>query len=199
MSTSASGADPGASADPLAVKILDVVVELMRERGISAVTSESVAAAASASKSSIYRRWPSMGKLVAEAAAHAFPEVDVPDLGDTIAELRWFLQERIRQYSSPGSARLVASLIGASVSEEHVNAFFRSWVEQQSRSSRAVFERARARGEFDPRLDVDDLRTIMSAPVMFRAVAENRTPDAALVDSILAVVGAALRDPVETP
>ncbi|MCR1786666.1 TetR/AcrR family transcriptional regulator C-terminal ligand-binding domain-containing protein [Nocardioides carbamazepini] len=177
-------------ADPLTLKILEAVVALMRDGGISAVTTGSVAAAASVSKATIYRRWPSMSKLVAEAAAHAFPEVTVPDLGDVVAELRWFLTERIRQYAEPGSARLVASLIGASVSDDHVQAFFRSWVAAQSQSSRAVFERAVARGEFPADLDIDDLRTVMSAPVMFRAVAEDGVPDEALVETVLAMVRA---------
>ncbi|RNL65370.1 TetR/AcrR family transcriptional regulator [Nocardioides marmoriginsengisoli] len=177
-------------ADPLTLKILDVVVALMREGGLAAVTTESVSAAASVSKATIYRRWPSMSKLVAEAATHAFPEVEVPDLGDVIAELRWFLTARIRQYAVPGSARLVASLIGASVSDDHVQSFFRDWVSGQSLSSRAVFERAAARGDFPASLDIDDLRTVMSAPVMFRAVAENGAPDEALVETTLTVLRA---------
>jgi len=183
----------GRAGDPLTLKILEAVVALMREGGVSAVTTGSVAAAASVSKATIYRRWPSMSKLVAEAAAHAFPEVEVPDLGDVVAELRWFLTARVRQYAEPGSARLVASLIGASVSDDHVQAFFRSWVAAQSRSSRAVFERAVARGEFPADLDIDDLRTVMSAPVMFRAVAEDGEPDEALVETVLAMVRAVRR------
>ena len=109
-----------------------------------------------------------------------------------------FLSERVRQYAEPGSARLVASLIGAAVGDEHVGEFFKSWVDAQSVSSRAVFERALARGDFDPAHDIDDLRTIMSAPIMFRAVAEDLPPDDALVETILAVLQAAMR-PADPP
>jgi AcrR family transcriptional regulator len=185
-------------ADQLSEKILGTVVDLMREGGLGAVTTEAVAAAASVSKSSIYRRWQSMGELVAEAAAHAFPEIAIPDLGDTTAELRHFLTERVRQYSTPGAARLVASLIGAAVSHEHVTTFFNGWVDAQSLSSRAVFERAIERGELDPSSNVDDLRTIMSAPIMFRAVAEHGQPDGQLVETILGVLQASMTVPARS-
>ena len=178
--------------DDLGVRILHTCLDLMREIGTSAVTTEAVAAAASVSKASIYKRWPSRSHLIAASAAHAFPAVEVPDLGDVLAEVRHFLTTRIEQYATHGSARLVAGLIGAAASDPTVDEFFSSWVHAQMSSSQSIFDRAIARGEFPPGVRSDDLRTIMSAPVMFRAVAEHQQPGEELVESIIAVLRAAM-------
>jgi AcrR family transcriptional regulator len=178
--------------DPVGLRILEASIDLMRAGGTQAVTTEAVASQASVSKASIYRRWPSRSHLLAAAAAHAFPEIDVPDLGNVLDEVRHFLEGRVVQYSEPGASRLVASLIGASISDEKVNTFFREWISGQMLSSKSVFERATARGEFSPEWRVEDLRTIMSAPIMFRAVAENQAPDQELVECILRVLGSAM-------
>ena len=78
--------DPGAAgADPTAREreLLALTLDVLRERGYDGLTIDEVVARARASKTTIYRRWPSKGELVFAAVTWGIrDEVAAPDTGE---------------------------------------------------------------------------------------------------------------------
>lgn len=60
-------------------QILTLTRALLRERGYGAFTVDTIAERSGIAKTTIYRRWPSKGALVAAAIAPAVTESDDPD------------------------------------------------------------------------------------------------------------------------
>src|SRR3954453_21523846 len=75
--------DPGIGA-----AIEAATLALLRERGFARMSMEAVAAAAGVGKPAIYRRHADKAALVAAVIDRQLPALDVPDLGDSRAELR---------------------------------------------------------------------------------------------------------------
>jgi AcrR family transcriptional regulator len=81
---SSDGAGRGARA---AATILAATRELLAEDGYRGLTVEAVAARAKVGKATIYRWWAGKETLVADALAGTYTVEEVPDLGDSRAEL----------------------------------------------------------------------------------------------------------------
>ena len=56
--------------DPRSVEIRAIVLELVASRGYDSLTIDEIAAAARASKATLYRRWPSKAAIVVDAVRH---------------------------------------------------------------------------------------------------------------------------------
>ncbi|MEU0368860.1 helix-turn-helix domain-containing protein [Streptomyces sp. NPDC006283] len=93
--------------------VLDAVVALVAECGMSALTMDAVAARAGVSKPAMYRRWSTKQDLVIAAAELRIGPLSVPDMGHFRAELRAVLTARMEAYGQPGGDRLLAGAIGA--------------------------------------------------------------------------------------
>ena len=68
-------------------RILDHTLQQLAAAGYSNLEIESIAAAASCSKTTIYRRWGSKGKLVAAAIASEYPGSTVIDNGNLLDDI----------------------------------------------------------------------------------------------------------------
>ncbi|MEU2494091.1 TetR/AcrR family transcriptional regulator [Streptomyces sp. NPDC007883] len=173
--------------------VLKAVVDLVTEQGIGAVTMDAVAARAGVSKPAIYRRWPTKQDLIIAAAETRIGVLSVPDLGDFRAELRLVLTTRLEAYRLPGSDRLIAGLIGAAAETGAVRGQYAEYTERITSETRRILERAIARGEVRPDTDVRAAATLVAAPLLFRLIVEQELPDAALVDTLVDLVGRAVR------
>lgn len=69
--------------------ILDAALELVREVGYSRVTTDAIAARASASKMTLYRKWPTKAALIADALRRQSegPRPDAADTGSLRSDL----------------------------------------------------------------------------------------------------------------
>jgi AcrR family transcriptional regulator len=86
---------------------------LLRE-GMPAVTFDQVAAEAGASRTTLYKWWPSPGALAAEAYfAQSRPVLDFPDTGDLRADLVDQLRAFVRWLKDDGAEKPVSELVGA--------------------------------------------------------------------------------------
>lgn len=93
-------------------KILAAARDVLSGQGYPALTIEAVAAAAGVGKSTIYRWWPSKEALVADALAEIFRADEIPDLGDTHAELRRAVDMTIDNYANEDMAASLPALAG---------------------------------------------------------------------------------------
>src|ERR1700741_762462 len=83
---------------------------LLNERGFARMSVEAVATAAGVGKPAIYRRYADKAALVAAVIASRLPALEVPDLGDTRAEL-WLAVER----GFPADGAAYVGLIGGPI------------------------------------------------------------------------------------
>ena len=67
--------------------ITEATLTLLRERGFARMSMEAVASVAGVGKPAIYRRFRDKAALVASVIDSQLPQLELPDLGDTRAEL----------------------------------------------------------------------------------------------------------------
>ena len=178
--------------------ILDAIVELLREGGMAAVTTDAIAARADVSKATIYRNWPNKSEFLVAALERIIQPVDIPDMGSLEAEIRAFLEARHRQYSQPKVNRIFAAIVGASVDDPVLAATFHGWVAGQMSANMRIVQRGIARGEVDPAISLASIATMIAAPLLYRTVWERQAPSDELVETVVTCLVRALR-PVSVP
>jgi AcrR family transcriptional regulator len=152
-------------------EILDASLVLLERVGYDRLTMDAVAAEAKASKATLYRRWSSKSSLVVDAIlrtkeALQVPEVDTGNLRDDL------IQSACGHggLSDTRSSHLMAGLVTALHHDPEFAEEFRTRVlGPKIAASRAVFERARARGEITADLDLDLLVPALAGIILHRS------------------------------
>lgn len=147
--------------------IFEAVRAEIAESGYAALTMESVAVRAGASKASLYRRWPGRAALVLEAAYDAMPgPASAPDTGslreDALAILRLVAQQLEGAVGQAMRGLLGEALQNPTVAAE-VHEYARGNV---ARIMGAIIEQAAARGECDPSVATET--RIEAGPALLR-------------------------------
>jgi AcrR family transcriptional regulator len=158
--------------------ITDATLALLNERGFAAMTMEEVARRAGVGKPTIYRRFPSKAALVAAVIALQLPELDVPDLGDTRAEL-WTVVETGFPKDGPAYVRLTGGLIAEQ--ERHpelIETFRRSVTHPRRAIVRSLIERGQARGDIRGDVDPEGAVDSLAGPFLARVFAGKDTGEA---------------------
>jgi len=144
---------------------------LLNERGFARMSVEAVATAAGVGKPAIYRRYPDKAALVAAVIAARLPALDVPDLGDTRAEL-WLAVER----GFPDDGAAYVGLIGGLIAEQERHpeliAAFREHVLLPRRAvGLALVKRGQERGDIRADIDPERALDLFSGPFLARVFA----------------------------
>jgi AcrR family transcriptional regulator len=180
----------GPSLTPREKELLTVTLEVLRETGYDNFTVDQVVARAHASKTTVYRRWPSKAELVCAAFAYRIRGERglSPDTGTLRGDLLQLAEIIGRDADEYG--RTVAGILGAGersprLRELLVDDLYRDRKEQ----IHGVLHRAAARGEISPKVISDDVWDVLPAYIMFRAMQHKRPVPAdtrrALVDEVL--------------
>lgn len=129
MSTEIISPGPGRPRDEDATaSILAATLRLLAERGYDGMSTADVAAAARASKATVYRRWPSKAALVAEAvlrglrAAHAAPA----RTGDVREDLARVLEAKMAALSEGPLGGAIAAVVSHAAHEPELAAAMES-------------------------------------------------------------------------
>jgi len=180
-------------------EILDATLDLLGSVGYDRLTMDAVAAAAKASKATLYRRWATKADLVMDAIERAkgAPQFVDPDTGS--------LREDLLQVACvPGGlndTRTVSVLAGIVSAlhhdQEFAELFHRRMVAPKLAEFRAIFERAQHRGEVDSTVDIELLTPLLAAIILHRSFILRLDTDdltaARIIDEI--VMPAATRRP----
>ncbi|MCC6642276.1 MAG: TetR/AcrR family transcriptional regulator [Deltaproteobacteria bacterium] len=147
--------------------ILDATLALLAEQGYSALTVEGVASRAGVGKATIYRRWPSKLPLVIEAfgGLPAFEEVDT---GDLQADLTEMLRRYLERFNATPLATVLPSLVGERLHNPELAEVIDPLLRHRRQPLRHVFERAVARGEIAPDVDLDLAADLVVGPIGVR-------------------------------
>lgn len=147
-------------------------MEILLDRGLSAMSMDDVAGRAGVSKATIYRWWPSKERLALDALATEWAasastagEGTGTLRGDLLALFRpWIRQLRRRPY-----ARVVAGLVAAAQTDPEFAELYRQhFVGPRRTASRDVLRRARERGQIAADTDLDVALDLLYGPVYHR-------------------------------
>jgi AcrR family transcriptional regulator len=144
---------------------------LLAERGFARMSVEAVAAEAGVGKPAVYRRFRDKTALVtAVIGAHLAP-LEVPDLGDTRAELL-----QAMEIGFPVEAESYLALIGGLMAEHERHpeliAAFRERVLLPRRAAvRRLLERGQARGDVREDVSAEAALDLLAGPLLARAFA----------------------------
>jgi AcrR family transcriptional regulator len=149
--------------------ILKAALDLGTESGFDALTVEGVAARAGVGKSTIYRRWPDVWSIVADAvfadAARISPVLDR-------ATARESFQASMRLVARSFRGRLgeiLRPLIGrAQVDKTLRRALDQHWISGRRKISREIVRRGIASGELRADLDPDTVLDALYGPLYHR-------------------------------
>jgi len=168
-------------------QILDATLALLRETGYDRLTMDAVASAAHASKASLYRRWGRKARLVADAVNRADTAfgAPAPDTGTLRGDLLAV---------SCGTGGLLdqvpVELMAALVTAIHVHADLaqacqEAFLMPRLRAARALFERARDRGEVRADLDLDLVLDVLPGIVLHRVLLRGDRPTQELITRVV--------------
>ena len=152
-------------------EILEATLQVLSELGYDRLTMDAVALRAKASKATLYRRWNGKVSLVIDALqqGHQHPHqrhaIDTGSLrGDLIAAFCGLggLTDR------PEVDTFGAIVTAIARDEEFADAFRREVLAPKLAATTALFERARARGEIGPGVDIELLAPALAGIVLHR-------------------------------
>lgn len=144
-------------ADEVRTEVLDATTRVLLDEGITAVTFERIARESGASKTTLYKWWPSPGVLAAEAyVAHSGPVLEFPRTGDLRADLIAQVSAFLDLLTSGRAAHPVAGLIGAAQSDPQLA---RAWADSYALPRRELardrLRAAQREGQLDDEADLD--------------------------------------------
>jgi AcrR family transcriptional regulator len=158
------GARPGGRSARVRAAVHRAVEELLVEEAGDALTLPVVAARAGVHATTLYRRWGSVGELLADVATSRFSgEVVVPDTGSLRGDLQRWAADVATDLADPDVLALIRATLGAG-GEQGACACRGDREEQLA----AMVERERARG--NPVPTVERAADALLGPLYYRAV-----------------------------
>jgi AcrR family transcriptional regulator len=162
---------------PRETELLEVTLRLLQEHGYDRLTVDAVAAAAHASKATVYRRWPSKAELVLAAFIESTLRGDLLRLGEVICR---------QAHQQAGAMRAV--LVEGSRHPALKDAL-QQFLGQRKALIHDVLHQAADRGEIDDAVISDELWDLLPGYLIFRSIMPNRPPTEhtvqALVDDVI--------------
>lgn len=151
--------------------IAAATLRLLSESGFARLTIEGVAKASEVGKPAIYRRFGDKAELVAHVISHRLPQLEVPDLADTRAEL-WLAVKQGLPRDGPSYVGLIGGLIAEQDRHPELIQRFRTHVLLPRRAIVArVIERGQARRDLRADFDPDEAIDVMAGSFLARVFA----------------------------
>ena len=174
---------------PRETELLVVTLQLLQEHGYDRLTVDAVAAAARASKATVYRRWPSKAELVLAAFIEGVRQVAVaPETGTLRGDLLRVGEMVCRQGQQHAGA-IRAVLVEVSRNPALNDVMQQQFIEQRKALMGRILQQAVDRGEVDQAAINDELWDLMPHYLIFRSIFPGRPPTEhtveALVDEVI--------------
>ncbi|WP_241237214.1 TetR-like C-terminal domain-containing protein [Brachybacterium saurashtrense] len=178
--------------------MLEATGRVLLAEGLGAVTFDRVSTLSGASRTTLYKWWPSPGALAAEAYFASSEEtLEFPDTGDLLADTRAQLRAFVGLLTGGPAGRIIAELIGAAQQDPELFAALSALYTQPRRAlARESFERARRRGQLRADVDADLLVDQLWGACYHRLLTLESGLDVGVADALVhsALLGAASPD-----
>ena len=187
-------ARPGGRTARTREAVFGATLDVLASQGYDRMSMEGVALQAGVHKTTVYRRWGTKDRLLAEALQEAAESrIEVPDTGDIGDDLRALASSIQATLSSrEGMATVRALVSGARVSPEVERIARRFWAARLARVG-PIVERAVGRGQLPRGTSATGVIEHVAAPLYYRLLVRGEPPTEADADLAAAVVLAAAR------
>ncbi|HVX17541.1 MAG TPA: TetR/AcrR family transcriptional regulator [Acidimicrobiales bacterium] len=184
----------GRPRDPNAAEaIINATMEVLSEQGFGGMTVDAVAARAGVGKATIYRRFSSKTHLALAVASAVLPEPEVPDTGTVRGDLLALFLQSHGDEKPEAHMRLMAAVFAEAMVNPEVRDVLGEFVEGRRGASKAVVERARARGELSADADAGQIADMISGTLLYQNLVRGQATDPNLVEHTVDVVLRAFR------
>ena len=147
-------------------KMLDAAQAIAVDEGLDACTVDEVARRSGVAKTTIYRHFANGDELIIAAVECIRTDVDIPATGSLAGDLRALTEQFIAGVEPSVSRRLFISLLHRSLDSPDFELVFRRTREAEDGPLRIVVQRAIARGEVDPDIDVGIAMQFLQGPFL---------------------------------
>jgi AcrR family transcriptional regulator len=150
--------------------LLKATIAVLKESGYGGLTLEKVAREAGTTKPSIYRRWPTRQRLVLAALEERVGVAHAPDTGCTLCDLDECLKVFVAAFSKmpPG---VIGPLFADCAGDHELRAAFMTTLFDPPRATvRVALERALARGDLRPDIDLELILDMIGSLIHYRAL-----------------------------
>jgi len=169
--------------------ILEATLDELADVGYGALTIESVARRAGASKATIYRHWTGKLDLVGDAVEQLKQMPRPPDTADRYEQIVGYVAAIADHLANGRFAACVPALIEASLSDPAVREFHIRTSKERLAFGARLLDQAKEAGLLDPTVDTSAMTERLVAPLFLRKLmSEHPFPPAearALVDAVL--------------
>lgn len=172
-------------------RVLAATRELLLDGGLEAFTVEAVAAASGAARSTIYRHWPAPHDLLVETLTDMGSEFDAPDTGALRTDLAESLAQVRPVLNDPRTRRLILDVTRAAATDPEMERIRQTASRERRQPIQIILQRAIARGEIDPDIDIALATHLIEGPLLSATVMQNRpVPDEDVAEMIDRIVSA---------
>ncbi|MCV7300755.1 TetR/AcrR family transcriptional regulator [Mycobacterium barrassiae] len=170
---------------PREAELLAVTLRLLQEAGYDGLTVDAVAAAARASKATVYRRWPTKAELVLAAFIEGVRHVAVaPETGSLrgdLLQLGEVICDQARTHASTMRAVMVEVARNPALNDVMQHEF----LNQRKALFKHILAQAVERGEIDAEAVSEELWDVMPGYLIFRSIFSGRPPSRRTVQSLV--------------
>lgn len=171
-------------------RVLAAVSSLLESGGPGEVTHSSVARAAGVGRATVYRHWPRIDDLLADAIETRLGVTPPGSTGDALSNLRSMLLAIVAGVFSDDSAVFFTTLLIQGGDTPQMDALRREIIERRIGAIRSLVEIGAVDGSIDPTLDPDLAVSYLAGPIMHRRIVLGQpvTPD--FIDELLLRIAA---------
>ncbi|MBK8993941.1 MAG: TetR/AcrR family transcriptional regulator [Gammaproteobacteria bacterium] len=167
--------------------ILDATMELLSELGYRGVTVDAIAARAGASKSTIYRRWPTKENLVIAAFGQT-PLLTPPPRGDVIEQLVEVINQFARAMQDTPLGGVLPALVAERAQNPSLDEALGPLVRQRRQTAVDILKQAVARGELPRGINHELAVDLLTGPVLQRIMVMGQKTDRRFVRQVVETV-----------
>jgi AcrR family transcriptional regulator len=169
--------------------IIAATIDLMAERGVSAIRMHEVAERAGVGKATIYRRYRTKDELITDAVGSLVSEIEIPDSGSTRSDLQMLMLQTVELYKGSLAAKLMPTLISEMSRNPELAVVARDrFLTGRRAALRTVFERGVRRGDQRRGLDIELALDVLAGPVFYRLLITGGPIDAHLADGVVELI-----------
>lgn len=177
---------PRRRGEALVAAILEATIDELVEKGYPALTMESVAQRAGASKASLYRRWETRAELVMDAVYRMAPMPEqIPDAGELRADLLEVLRQTAATLEGPAGTALRGLLADSLADNVRIDELRTKSQGRNRKLIAEVLRRAVARGEISEETVLPIRLEVGAALIRNQFLFHNELLDEALFVSIV--------------
>lgn len=155
-------------------RIIESTRDLILDGGLAAFNVEAVADASGSARSTVYRHWPEPRDLVIETLTSMVGEIPTPDTGALSSDLEAVAAIMLSIFDDPKLRRLVLDITTAAAEDPELERIRQRQIKDRQQPVQLILQRAIARGEMDPELDLNIAIHLVEGPMLSAVLLENR-------------------------